>query len=519
MRALPQVQVLLETPEAAGLAALHGRAAVVAALRAVLAGARAAALAGDAVPGGGVPGRAVPGDAVPGDATPERAIPGDAMPGDATPERAIPGDAMPEDAVPEDAIREDAIPEDAMPEAAVPGGAIPGAAALLADAAAALAAAPGLARVINATGIVLHTNLGRAPLAEAAMRAVAEAGGYCSLEYDLAAGARGSRLQGVAPLLCALTGAEAALAVNNNAAAMLLALTGLAGGGEVIVSRGELIEIGGGFRVPDVIRQGGARLVEVGTTNKTRLADYREAITPATRALLTVHPSNFRMVGFTASVPRAEIAALAHAHGLWAVEDLGSGALTDLRALGAPAEDTVPQAVAAGIDVVAFSADKLLGGPQAGLLVGREAAMAALRRHPLMRALRLDKLSLAALEATLRLHRDGAVAHIPVLRLLAQGQAALRARAMQLAALLGEGARVVESAGEAGGGTLPARPVPSAAVVLDGPDAAGLAARLRRQRPAVVARVAQGAVWLDMLAVEEAALPELAAVVRRARLP
>ena len=268
-------------------------------------------------------------------------------------------------------------------------------------------AAPGLRRVINATGIILHTNLGRAPMPpEAAEAAAAVARGYCNLEFDLATGGRGSRMQAVEPLLRALTGAEAGLAVNNCAAAMLLALAALAGDGEVIVSRGELVEIGGGFRIPDVIRQGGARLVEVGTTNKTRLADYRDAITPETRVLLKVHQSNFQIVGFTESVEAPALSGLAQERGLLLVDDLGSGTVTDLRRLGRPPEATVQESVAAGADVVAFSGDKLLGGPQMGLLVGRSAAVDTMRRHPLLRALRPDKMSLAALEATLRLHNS-----------------------------------------------------------------------------------------------------------------
>ena len=304
-----------------------------------------------------------------------------------------------------------------------------------------------LQRVINASGIVLHTNLGRAPLAAEAIEAVIQAAGYCTLEYDLPAGARGSRTQGIEALIRAVTGAQAATAVNNNAAAMLLALTALAAGGEVIVSRGELIEIGGGFRIPDMIAQGGARLVEVGTTNKTRLADYRAAITPATRALLSVHRGNFAMVGFTETVARAELVTLARAHGLVVIEDLGHGDL-----LGVFGQDSVADAICAGVDVVAFSADKLLGGPQAGILAGTEAALAPIRRHPLMRALRLDKMSVAALEATLSLHARGDHVAIPALRMLAQGAPALRDRAERLAALIASDGLVVASQGQAGGG-------------------------------------------------------------------
>ena len=379
---------------------------------------------------------------------------------------------------------------------------------------------PVLRRAINAAGIVLHTNLGRAPLAAEAVEAAAEAArGYSNLEFDLEAGTRGSRTQGIEPLLCALTGAEAALAVNNNAAAVLLALSALAGGGEVIVSRGELVEIGGGFRIPDVIRQGGARLVEVGSTNRTRLDDYRAAITGETRMLLKVHRSNFRVVGFTAEAPVGELAALAREHGLLVMEDLGSGTLADLRPLGHRHEPTVPESLAAGADLVAFSGDKLLGGPQAGVLAGRRAAIDPLRRHPLLRALRLDKMTLAALEATLRLHRD-APSRLPVLRMLAQTEGDLQSRAERLAALLhgAAEAEVVQSEGYAGGGALPGEGVRSRAVsfAIPGLSAEEAARRLRMHRPAVVGRIVGGRVLLDMLAVGEADLPEIAAAVRKA---
>ncbi len=394
----------------------------------------------------------------------------------------------------------------------------PHAADLLARAGAALtaAAAPGLRRVINATGIILHTNLGRAPLPpEAAAAVAAVAHGYCNIEFDLEAGARGARTHAVEPLLQALTGAEAAVVVNNNAAAMLLALSALAEGGEVLVSRGELVEIGGGFRIPDVIRQGGARLVEVGATNKTRLDDYRRAITPATRVLLKVHQSNFQIVGFTETTPLPALSALAREAGLLLVDDLGSGALTDLTRLGRPAEATVQDSLAAGTDVVAFSGDKLMGGPQAGLLVGRAAAVDRLRRHPLMRALRLDKLSLAALEATLRLHRDRGAAAVPMLRMLGQSEAVLQDRAARLVALLGPLATVQATAGMTGGGAVPGQAIASRAVRLSLPDHSPdqLARRLRLHRPAIVGRIAEGSLLLDMLAVSDDEVPEIAAAV------
>ncbi len=385
------------------------------------------------------------------------------------------------------------------------------------------AAVPGLRQAINATGIVLHTNLGRAPLAAAALEAVeAVSRGYSNLEFDLETGTRGTRTQGIEPLLSQLTGAEAGLAVNNAAAAVLLALSAIAGGGEVIVSRGELVEIGGGFRIPDVIRQGGAQLVEVGTTNKTRLADYRDAITPRTRMLLKIHQSNYRIVGFTAEAGIAELSALARDRQLVLMHDLGSGALIDLRRFGRPYEPTVRDAVAAGANLVAFSGDKLMGGPQAGILVGDAQAVAPLRRHPLLRALRLDKMSLAALEATLRLYRDpdAAVDAIPVLRMLAQDEATLSARADRLRALL-EGvvaASVESSTGHAGGGTLPDSVIPSRAVAVQCATVAAdlLAARLRRQVPAVIGRVAGGRLLLDMLALRDIDIPVVASAVREA---
>ena len=392
---------------------------------------------------------------------------------------------------------------------------VPGTAEIIQRAAATLEAQArsALRRVINATGIILHTNLGRAPLPPEALQAVMQvAGGYSNLELDLESGTRGSRLAGVEPLLRTLTGAEAALAVNNCAAAVLLALAGLAAGGEVIVSRGELVEIGGGFRIPDVIVQGGARLVEVGTTNRTRLADYRAAITPATRVLLKVHQSNYRIVGFTAEASLAELSGLAREAGLLLVHDLGSGALGPLGPLHEP---TARDSIAAGSDVVAFSGDKLGGGPQAGLLVGRQAPIEQLRRHPLMRALRLDKMTLAALEATLRLHADPASAsHLPVLRMLRQTVGQLHDRAARLCAMLDGLARVEPSSGFTGGGTLPTDTLPSRAVVLRVPDVDTFARRLRLHRLAVVGRINGGELWLDVLAVEDADLPAISEAVK-----
>jgi L-seryl-tRNA(Ser) seleniumtransferase len=383
-------------------------------------------------------------------------------------------------------------------------------------------AAPGLRRVLNATGVVLHTNLGRAPLAAAALRAVAETGrGYCNLETDLETGGRGDRHAACAALLRGLTGAEAALVVNNGAAAVLLALSALVAGGEAVVSRGELVEIGGGFRIPDVIRQGGARLVEVGTTNRTRIGDYAAAIGPETRALLRVHRSNYRILGFTAAPEPAELVALARERGVCALEDLGSGALLDLSAFGLPREPTLADSVAAGFDLVCCSGDKLLGGPQAGLLVGRAGPVARCARHPLMRALRPDRMTLAALEATLRLYGDPARARaaVPALAMLALPEAALAERAARLRELIG-GAAAELIAGESlvGGGSLPGVAPPTRLVALRAPGlgAEALARRLRHARPPLLARIAEGRVLLDPRTLAEAEIEEAAAAVRAA---
>lgn len=381
-------------------------------------------------------------------------------------------------------------------------------------------------RVVNATGIVLHTNLGRAPLAAAAVEAVgATAAGYGNLEFDLDEGERGSRQAGVAALLCALTSAEAALVVNNNAAAVLLGVSALATGGETIVSRGEMIEIGGSFRIPDVIRQGGARLVEVGTTNRTRIADYEAAITADTRLLLKVHPSNYRVIGF-AGVPAAvELVELGRRRDIPVMEDLGSGTLVDLRRFGLPREPTVRDSLAAGIDLVAFSGDKLLGGPQAGILLGRREVVERLERHPLMRALRPDKMTLAALEATLLLYRAGeehAVRSIPVLRMLAQTVEELENRASRMRALLaavpGLDAELRDGTAHAGGGALPETGIPTrvVAVACAGLPPSALAQRLRAQEPAVVGRVGGDRLLLDMLTIDEGELPAVAEALRKA---
>src|SRR5437660_1647932 len=315
---------------------------------------------------------------------------------------------------------------------------------------------PRLRRVINATGIVVHTNLGRAPLAEEAVERVAEvARGYSNLEYDLVEGARGSRQDHVAAVLGRLTGAEAALVVNNNAAAVLLALAALAEGRDVVVSRGELIEIGDGFRIPDVLARSGARLVEVGTTNRTRAADYERAIGPETAVLLRVHQSNFRVIGFTEQPSLAELAVVARRHSLPLVDDLGSGALFPSNTVLLSDEPAARDALADGADLVCFSGDKLLGGPQAGIVVGRPELFEKLRRQPLQRALRADKLTLAALEGTLGLYLDPERARqqIPVLRFLDEPVDGVRDRAERLAALVG--GEIEETVARVGGGALP----------------------------------------------------------------
>jgi L-seryl-tRNA(Ser) seleniumtransferase len=367
---------------------------------------------------------------------------------------------------------------------------------------------PSLRRVLNATGVLVHTNLGRAPLAEAALARVAEVGaGYSNLEYSLEQGKRGSRQDHLAGLLSRLTGAEAALVVNNNAAAVLLALAALAEGREVVVSRGELIEIGDGFRIPDVLARSGARLVEVGTTNRTRAGDYEQAIGSETAVLLRVHQSNFRIVGF-ADVPRLEeLAAVARTHELPLVDDLGSGALARVGDEPTPAES-----LRAGADLVCFSGDKLLGGPQAGIVVGRAGLVELLRRHPLQRALRADKLTLAALEGTLALALDPSTRdEIPVLRMLHEPLERVRARAERLAELVG--AEVENTVARVGGGALPLAELPSAACAVE----ESLAEPLRLGEPPVVAVVRDGRTLLDCRTLTDAEAEEVAAVVVAAR--
>jgi L-seryl-tRNA(Ser) seleniumtransferase len=380
-------------------------------------------------------------------------------------------------------------------------------------------ARPRLRRVINATGVVLHTNLGRAPLADAARAAVDEvAAGYANLEYDLATGERGSRHDHLREVLRALTGAADAIVVNNNAAATVLGLAALATDREIIVSRGELIEIGGSFRLPEILALSRGVLVEVGTTNKTHRRDYAQAIGEKTGLLLKVHRSNFALVGFTSEVGVEELVALGRDAGVATMVDLGSGALIDRetqRRWGLPDEPTVAETVASGAELVTFSGDKLLGGPQAGIVVGTAAAVERARKHPLMRALRPDKLTLAALAATLALYRDGAIAEVPAARMLGAPAAALRAAADALAAAIGEVAGVavaVEPCRSAvGGGAMPTAQLASWAVTLRGGSADGLDARLRAAAVPVVGRIEDGRLWLDLRTIgpgEHAAVAE-----------
>jgi L-seryl-tRNA(Ser) seleniumtransferase len=388
---------------------------------------------------------------------------------------------------------------------------------------AARAAAPSLRRVINATGVVVHTNLGRAPLSEAAARRVAElAAGYSNLEYDLGSGRRGLREAHLEARLGALLGAEAALVANNNAAALLLAVDTLAAGREVLISRGELVEIGGSFRIPDVLQKGGARLREVGTTNRTRIGDYEAAVGPESGLLLRVHRSNFEIVGFTASPRLGDLVELAGRAGIPFVEDLGSGLLEPSPLL--PREPAARTSLEAGVDLVTFSGDKLLGGPQAGVAAGRRHVVDAMRRNPLYRALRVDKMTLAALDAVLVDHASGeAAARVPALRMLALDAEALRSRSAGLATALETGAPelVVElRAGRSavGGGAAPAVELPTVLVAVRHPDCSpdALARSLRAGDPAVAARVGEGALLLDLRTVDPGEEPALIRALRLA---
>jgi L-seryl-tRNA(Ser) seleniumtransferase len=360
----------------------------------------------------------------------------------------------------------------------------------------------GIRPVINATGVLLHTNLGRAPLSEAARAAMNDAARYCSVEYDVESGMRGGRAARVESLLKDLTGAEDALVVNNCAAAALLILTVLAGDGETIVSRGELVEIGGDFRVPDVMASSGTRMIEVGTTNRTHLEDYRRAINANTRLLMRVHPSNYRIVGFASSPARAELAALARESELPLYEDAGSGLLEDLRKYGVIDEPVVGQIVEQGVDVVSFSGDKLLGSVQAGLIVGRRDIVSRLRKHPLYRALRSDKIRLAALEATLASHqRDSA--QVPVMQMLSLTAEELQQRAQSLIEGLDAKFELITGESTLGGGAGPTSTFPTRLIAITHPEksAQDIEHQLRTSSPPIIARISEGKVLLDLRTV------------------
>ena len=371
---------------------------------------------------------------------------------------------------------------------------------------------PSLRPVINATGVVLHTNLGRAPLAPEALGHILEtARGYSNLEFDLATGERGSRYEHVEGILCRLSGAESALVVNNNAGAVFLSLNTLAEGREVVVSRGQLVEIGGSFRIPDVMKKSGARLVEVGTTNRTHLRDYEQAINEKTALLLRVHTSNFRILGFTAEVPLRELAALGASKNLPVMDDLGSGCLIDLARFGLDPEPTVQEAVQAGADVVTFSGDKLLGGPQAGILVGKKHCLDPIKKNPLNRALRIDKLTLAGLESTLRFYLEGdeALNRLPAFRMLTGSLADLERRSKRFLKNLAKeiGAlcrlRLKDDSSQVGGGALPIQDLPTKVLALSSAklSAGDLEKRLRDGKTPVVVRIQENEVLLDLRTV------------------
>lgn len=358
---------------------------------------------------------------------------------------------------------------------------------------------PSLRRVINAAGVILQTNLGRAPLSERAIAAMAEAArGYTNLEFDLESGGRGSRHEHVRDLIRQTTGAEDGLVVNNNAAAIFMVLQVFAAGREVIISRGQAVEIGGGFRIPDVLRQSGALLAEVGTTNRTYARDYEAAWGENTAAILRVHASNFKIVGFTAEPTLAELAEVAHARGGLLIDDLGSGCLVDTAKYGIAHEPTVRESLESGADLALFSGDKLLGGPQCGIIAGRASLVEQLRRHPLARALRVDKTTIAALNATLSAYAQGTEAtEIPVWRMLRESDASLKRRAQRWAKAAGPLASVVRSRSMVGGGSLPGEGVPTWCAAITGPGLDQFAARLRTGSPALVGRIEAGAFLLD----------------------
>jgi L-seryl-tRNA(Ser) seleniumtransferase len=375
--------------------------------------------------------------------------------------------------------------------------------------------------VLNATGVIVHTNLGRAPLPADARAAIqSEAAGYCTLEYDVSLGKRGKRAPMCETLLEELTGAEAALVVNNCAAAAFFVLTVFAAGGSVAISRGELVEIGGDFRVPDVLVQSGAMLCEVGTTNRTRLADYEKALDDGARIILRVHPSNYRIIGFTAMPSLTDLSALARKRGILLYEDIGSGALIDLSIYGLKDEPTVADSIRSGVDIVTFSGDKLLGGPQAGLIVGRRELVDRLRKHPLYRALRVDKLTYAALEATLKAYRRGSVTDIPVIAMLAESKESIRARAEKFIGQLDVSqslqAELVDGVSAVGGGAAPLAELETVLIALTHPqiNASDLEESLRKGDPPVIARIENDKVLLDLRTIAPSEEPPLLTRVR-----
>lgn len=378
---------------------------------------------------------------------------------------------------------------------------------------------PSFRRVINGTGILLHTNLGRACLSEQAAKAVYEASkAYSNLEYDLDSGKRGSRYSHVEAILCRLTGAESALVVNNNAAAVLLTLSALTQGGEVPVSRGELVEIGGSFRIPEIMESCGARLKEVGATNKTHLQDYERAINDCTRALMKVHTSNYRIIGFSQTPALAELVELGHRHGLPVIEDLGSGCLLDLKQFGIRDEPSVQDSIRAGVDVVSFSGDKLLGGPQAGIILGKKKYLDILKKHPLNRAMRVDKMTLAALEATLKSYETDMAEEIPVIGMLAATADTLHAKAERLAALLrkaGIETEILPTEGRVGGGSVPNHSLPSWAVAFSG-DVNALEEKLRLGIQPVIGRIHEGNYLLDVRTLFEEDFPTIVEALKEA---
>ena len=378
---------------------------------------------------------------------------------------------------------------------------------------------PSLRPVINGTGIILHTNLGRACLSQKAAQAAANAArNYSTLEYDVEAGQRGTRYAHVEDILCRLTGAESALVVNNNAAAVLLVLSALTKGGQVAVSRGELVEIGGSFRVPDIMESCGAQLKEVGTTNKTHLADYENSITAETKALMKVHTSNYRIVGFTEAPALKDLVELGHRYGLPVIEDLGSGCLISLVPFGIHDEPSVQDSLKAGVDMVSFSGDKLLGGPQAGIILGKKKYLDILKKHPLTRAMRVDKMTLAALEATLRSYEAGATEEIPVIAMLSADEDTLLRKAQLLQSALaqaGISAEVIPTEGRVGGGSVPNHVLPSFAVALAG-DVNRLEEKLRLGITPIIGRIHEDRYLLDVRTLWEVDFPAIVATIREA---